>query len=651
MIPIDPYTHHQILSSGGNISDISGSSFSLIQAVKNGQLKECISYVEKIRLHPTLNIIDLLSAGDECGNTALHWAAYKKYYEIAKYLLSAGADPNIPNTDELQTPFHWACIGGNAYLVKYMLNNGGDPHLQDKRGYNSMLHAVQYNEINIVRYLIEKGVSIDSPDFLNKTSLHWAAYQGHTQLLLFLVNKGASVHTLDSMNRSALHWAAFKGNSDPIKALCDFGSKTDERDINQQTPGDLCKEKGFTYLAHYINVYRFHPLRKVGPIVYNLIWIFISISLFNIFGYIFNRFNMLPAWILFGLIAGSCKLFLEPITVPNSPNPFLPTWMICSYTFWLIYYIKYIIPAFPDTVFYHAITLLLLGCYYLTAFNLFFSDPGTVSSSTTHQDSIDFINSLEKEYELPDLCHTCLINKPIRTKHCRTCKKCVARFDHHCSWINNCVGVNNNLLFIVLLLLFTATYLISLVFNINYFLLDPLAPVFSEGKWNYIVYIYTEYKGLFLFMLYETFIMSWLSRLLYVQIYGVLFNVTMFESMRPPKPKNGQPQKKCCDHDHKNNSNNNNNNENEHNHDQQNNENEILIEMERDDDQEQESGPSSKRFNTQSRDLDPTETNLQDTLLIPKRSNNQSNPYDRGIKQNINEFIYERSKWFRIYKL
>lgn len=45
--------------------------------------------------------------------------------------------------------------------------------------------------------------------------------------------------------------------------------------------------------------------------------------------------------------------------------------------------------------------------------------------------------------------------KPERAHHCRTCGTCILKFDHHCPWINQCVGLGNERYFILFMLWFS----------------------------------------------------------------------------------------------------------------------------------------------------------------------------------------------------
>lgn len=40
-------------------------------------------------------------------------------------------------------------------------------------------------------------------------------------------------------------------------------------------------------------------------------------------------------------------------------------------------------------------------------------------------------------------CPECKRSTNDKIFHCHICKRCIHRYDHHCPWINNCVGSHN----------------------------------------------------------------------------------------------------------------------------------------------------------------------------------------------------------------
>lgn len=120
---------------------------------------------------------------------------------------------------------------------------------------------------------------------------------------------------------------------------------------------------------------------------------------------------------------------------------------------------------------FQLLSLLLL---YLTAT----SNPGHMPchirddsfSTLSHPSVHSFLVSVKGKLTTMKYCETCHIYRPPRTVHCSNCGLCILRFDHHCPWIGNCIGLNNYRLFFVflsVLVLYIVIGLIGTIYHIT----------------------------------------------------------------------------------------------------------------------------------------------------------------------------------------
>jgi len=78
------------------------------------------------------------------------------------------------------------------------------------------------------------------------------------------------------------------------------------------------------------------------------------------------------------------------------------------------------------------------------------SHPGQISKKNVKEylKTAEFDPFVHKE---ENECKICEIKKVPRSKHCNLCGFCVPMLDHHCVWINACVGEKNYKLFLMFL--------------------------------------------------------------------------------------------------------------------------------------------------------------------------------------------------------
>jgi hypothetical protein len=110
------------------------------------------------------------------------------------------------------------------------------------------------------------------------------------------------------------------------------------------------------------------------------------------------------------------------------------------------------------------------------------------------------------------VCLKCKIIRPDRAFHCETCSRCILKRDHHCPWLNVCIGFSNQKYFL-LFLAYVWTYLIFVRLSLVWY--DGGRILLAE-----IVFLVTA---------------GFISLLLLNSLYLASVNLTNIEQSYPPR--------------------------------------------------------------------------------------------------------------------
>jgi protein AFG1 len=394
---------------------------------------------------------------DEQGITALHWAAINGHHALCHFLIQSGADVNAKGGDAEATPVLWASKRCNLQVVSLLLANGADPLLRDDQGYN-ILHSATLdgNVYQLVMLLHHPDIPVDAPDAQGHSSLMWAAYKGFGACVDILLRWGADVHAVDDMGLTALHWALVKGNYMCIQKLVEYGSdrfarsKPQEGQPEGDTPAMTASRMKTERQWHRALIDSGFD-EKGDALQFPLPWVKDRRRFFNHFFFLWPfALGGLQLWMLAHmliwisipgvLLVGYALQYLVQKTLRWAPadmnhmhrTPFLAG-IFAATLFWVG--VRYVFHILPWTIWSN----LLLNVAFMVSYGLttyfyaitMIADPGYIPKGVSRGQTKKTIDELVEHsaFDETHFCTQCMIRKPLRSKHCRRCGRCVAKED------------------------------------------------------------------------------------------------------------------------------------------------------------------------------------------------------------------------------
>ncbi|CAA9988035.1 palmitoyltransferase, putative [Plasmodium knowlesi strain H] len=482
---------------------------------KQYEIIKCAKYQDFIRLQIIIqpyilnNDIEMLN-----GINVLHWACYCGFTELIKKLISLNLDIEKEDLVNNDTAIYYAIKNSHYEIVLLLIEHFGPSILfhKNRRKMSPFLTAIsEFNEdkileaLHILELLYLNGASLEEQNEYGQTALFLCVKRNNISTLQWLLSKSVNINHRDFYGNTILHIAVKYCDIDILRLLCDYGSLNLVHHTSMQNDSinvfQLCLRNRYflvyILLKKWIIQDKLCKGIKICKTIYAFyFWFFAMLNLIVYLNisrsfWIHRKYHSLSiTWIVIWLF----QQFLWFILYFKSPGFYKQNETLTkrhsrrntpfSYTYdssfkrkteyqlnsieMELFKINKIISSShmnPQIMDYQIEAqqakydelIVNLECQKLALYE-------KVSKERINSLDVDYRNAILYNRNPRNVCVTCNIVKPPRVHHCAECFHCIVHQDHHCVWVDNCIGIKNQRAFY----LFIFSMFVLLLYNYYY---------------------------------------------------------------------------------------------------------------------------------------------------------------------------------------